>query len=85
MKQVYALRCCGFCVMILIRKSKQHTGKFIYLYNFCSLCFSSNFYFVNSLFSLYDLIMHCSGNKWISNIRFGKCFIYVHHQKLSTS
>lgn len=25
---------------------------------------------------------HCSGNKWILNTLYGKCFIYAHHQKL---
>lgn len=33
-------------------------------------------------FFLFDFIFHCSGNKWMLNTHFGKCFIYVRHQKL---
>jgi hypothetical protein len=33
-------------------------------------------------FFLCNFIIHCSGNKWILNTLFGKCFIYVRHPKL---
>lgn len=56
---------------------------FTHLFTIYSLYFLSKWLLhLLFFFPLCNFIIHCSGNKWILNTLSGKCFIYVHHQKL---
>ena len=53
----------------------------LFFYYLFAVFFDSGDCFI-SIFVLSNFIIHCSGNKWMLNTLFGKCFIYVRHQKL---